>query len=94
MSMQNAAYAAAQANGTVSSSSGRLDTIVVPGADHLTMTDGPWDNTTIVDGYTGALAWLITQQRPQPGERADSSPRRLTDTVAAFACQPKYLVWT
>lgn len=31
------------------------------------MTDGPWDNTTMVDGYTGALAWLITQKRAGPG---------------------------
>jgi hypothetical protein len=32
------------------------------------MTNGPWDSTTQVDGDAGALAWLITQRRDQPGE--------------------------
>lgn len=70
--LQNAAFAAALSSGTVTNSSGRLETLVVPGANHLAMTNGPWDSTTMVDGYAGALAWLITQRRAQPGKQRGS----------------------
>lgn len=46
---------------------GSLETIVVLGADHLTMTDRPWDEDVLCDGNPGALSWLLKQQRVAPG---------------------------
>lgn len=46
-----------------------LETIgPIPDADHLTMTDRPWDEDVMTDGYGGALAWLLTQTRPEGGK--------------------------
>lgn len=39
--------------------------LTVPGANHLTMTNRPWDSDVIFDGYPGALSWLLAQHRPQ-----------------------------
>ncbi|KAL8277418.1 hypothetical protein RQP46_010140 [Phenoliferia psychrophenolica] len=44
-----------------------LETIIVPGANHLAMTYRPWDANTTVDGYPGALSWLLQQQRTSDG---------------------------
>ncbi|KAL7007241.1 hypothetical protein EMMF5_003080 [Cystobasidiomycetes sp. EMM_F5] len=60
----DAALAAAKAGGNVTfNTSNILETILIPGATHLDMTDDPWDESTVTDGYAGALSWLLTQQR-------------------------------
>lgn len=64
----------AVSSGRISANAGRLETLVVPGANHLAMTNGPWDSTTMVDGHAGALAWLITQTRSQTGKLLLHSP--------------------
>jgi hypothetical protein len=44
-----------------------LETIAIEGADHLQMTDRPWDVDVLVDGYPGVLSWLLDQRRAEPG---------------------------
>ena len=46
----------------------KLETVgPIAGADHLTMTEKPWNEEVVVDGYAGALAWLLAQTRSEGG---------------------------
>jgi hypothetical protein len=43
-----------------------LETIgPILGADHLDMTFRPYEEDVLTDGSAGALAWLLTQSRPE-----------------------------
>ena len=45
-----------------------LETIgPIPDADHLAMTNRPWDDDIETDGFPGALSWLLTQTKPEGG---------------------------
>ncbi|CAD6584557.1 MAG: hypothetical protein CYPHOPRED_002750 [Cyphobasidiales sp. Tagirdzhanova-0007] len=41
-----------------------LETIIVQNASHLEQTDRPWDEDVIVDGFQGAIPWMLAQSLP------------------------------
>ena len=69
LSAQKSALTSLSGSLAISKTTSRKLEIVgpIPGADHLTMTEKPWNEEVVVDGYAGALAWLLAQTRSEGG---------------------------